>query len=766
VVRERPGDEGLGVQLIANGPIRRSKVGLSLLALLGALVVLILAPTVARSAQLVTPWRGVQVHSLWATESNQQMQEDLDYAKRAGVNVVRLDIGWATLNSTAPGKLTAWYSQKLAAFMAYANRLNIKVIGILFTTPCWASSAPASLKQNCQGDWWGRGVGWYPPTNDQDFASFVRYITSTYGSELAAVEIWNEPDNANANYWVSPNPAADYAQLLKAAYPAAKAGDSSLPVLAAAMAGSDLPFLGQLYQDGIQGYYDGISVHPYCGGNAPAATPAGSDVRYEFQAGLEALHALQLQHGDSTPIWVTEFGWSNVYNYPQDQAAYIKQGYQILAGMPYVKSGIVYELHDDIGGSVTDPEANYGLLNQDYTTKPAYAAFTSVMTAPAAPVLTQPAGGLVVNNPRPALSFTATPASTVAVSIDGTSAGTATADAAGNATLTMPSPLVDGQHSVVAIDTDPYGNVGPASASAMFTVTPAPPTIVSPQAGTTDQHSLTVEVGGAPNDTATVSVDGAVVGTVSADAGGAATLTVPAPLADGQHTVSATATDQAGNVSPASPVVQFVVGPPPPVILSPHSGTTSDVSLTVQVQGVPGDTASVCIDISRCSTTTITARGDVTLSVTKLSPGAHSVRARQSDGLGLASSWGAQRSWTVKRPAGSPVAVLATVASAPVRDRLQLRLGGLRRGVLPVTCVATHGTIERCQVVVFANGRRLGSGKISFRRSGHGTGVIRLRLTGARYRRIAKRRPMLTLRATATMSAGHAVKVVRRVRLS
>lgn len=435
----------------------------------------------ARSAQVATAYRGDNIHSLWATETDQQMEQDLQDSKNAGANVVRLDIAWATLDSTGPGQLTPWYSDRLNAFMAEANQLGIKVVGLLFTTPCWASSAPASLTQGCQGDWWDRGVGWYPPTNDQDFADFVRYITSTYGSELAAVEIWNEPDNPSGSYFTSSNPVADYAALLKAAYPAAKEGDPNVPVLAGSLAGTDVTFLQQLYAAGIQGYYDGIAVHAYCGTDAPGATPAGGDIRFEFQAGLEAIHALQLQHGDTTPIWVTEFGWDSVDTPAQTGATYLEQAYQIMAGMPYVRAGIVYELHDDIGAS--GPGASYGLLNQDYSPKPAYAAFTAVMTPPAAPVLTSPVGGSVVTTAHPVLTFTAQPGATVAVSVDGVQVGVATANGVGAASLTDPTALADGSHSVSAIQTDVYGNVGPVSASATFTVTVTVVTATTPHTG-------------------------------------------------------------------------------------------------------------------------------------------------------------------------------------------------------------------------------------------------------------------------------------------
>jgi len=693
------------------------------------------------------------------------MHEDLNDAKNAGANVVRLDIAWATLDSNRPGQLTAWYSQKLSEFMAYANQLHLKVIGILFTTPCWASSAPDSLKQGCHGDWWDRGVGWYPPSNDQDFATFVRYITSTYGSDLAAAEIWNEPDGTA--YWVSSNPASDYAQLLKAAYPAAKAGDSSVPVLAGAMAGTDLPFLQELYRDGIQGYYDGISVHSYCGSSPPDATASG-DVRFEFEAGLEAIHALQLQHGDNTPIWVTEFGWDTLDTSPQDQATYIQQGYQILAGMPYVEAGVVYELHDDIGGSATDPGAHYGLLNQDYTPKPAYAAFTSVMTAPAAPVLTQPASGGVVNAPEPTFSFTATADSTIAVYIDGALAGTATADGAGNATLNASQPLTDGQHSVYAIDTDAYGNVGPASGSIKFTVEPAPPVVVTPQSGATTDPQPSFSFTAAASSTVAVYIDGTLAGTTTADGAGTATLTVQRVLTDGQHSVYATDTDSYAYVSPASASSTFSVVPPSPVIMTPRSGATSSTSLTVQVGGAPGDVATVCITGLKCSTATVNGQGAAAVPVTNIPPGWHSLHAFQSNGQGGPSLWSSTVAWMVSSSAGSSTAARATVASVVAPGRLELRLSKLRLKVVQVTCSVSRGTIERCQIAVYAHGRKVGSGKTEFRRSGRRSGTVRVRLNslGRRYQRTSKGRLTLTFRASATQSKGHTLKTVQRARLA
>ena len=74
-----------------------------------------------------------------------------------------------------------------------------------------------------------------------------------------------------------------------------------------------------------------------------------------------------------------------------------------------------------------------------------------------------------------------------------------------------------------------------------------------------------------------VIVDGTAVGTATADASGNWSFTQPAGLADGSHTVSATATDATGNTSPSSNTNTFTVdttAPGRPVVNTPANGST------------------------------------------------------------------------------------------------------------------------------------------------------------------------------------------------
>ncbi len=151
---------------------------------------------------------------------------------------------------------------KLDGFMAGAQARGLKVVMTVLETPCWASSAPETLKQRCTGAWWERGVAQYPPSDYRNYGDVARWLTVRYGSSLAAFEVWNEP-NLGSRFWISAEPARDYARLLKAAYIEVRNGRSGVPVLGGALAAADREFLDALYAHGIRGYYDGISVHPY-----------------------------------------------------------------------------------------------------------------------------------------------------------------------------------------------------------------------------------------------------------------------------------------------------------------------------------------------------------------------------------------------------------------------------------------------------------------------------------------------------------------------
>ena len=334
-------------------------------------LVLVLAAAAPASAR--PQYRGVQLHSLWWESSNADMDRELDLAQQAGSNAVRIDVAWGTLEDRGKGNFSPWYKDKLDRFIAGSDARGMKVIATLWSTPCWASTAPDTLKQGCADGWWGRGVASYAPSNPSDYADIARWVTARYGSKLAALEIWNEPNLASGDFLRAPDKPAAYAALLKAAYPAAKAGDPSVPVLAGALSSTDQSFLGALYNDGIKGSYDGFSVHPY-------ADPGF--------AKMAAFHAAQQAAGDNTPLWATEFGWptgtSTQWSVTEAaQATNIKQAFADLDGLGYVQAATIYNLRDK-GTDAGYSEDNFGLVRRDFSPKASFEALKDALGAPPA----------------------------------------------------------------------------------------------------------------------------------------------------------------------------------------------------------------------------------------------------------------------------------------------------------------------------------------------------------------------------------------------
>jgi hypothetical protein len=309
-------------------------------------------------------YRGVQLHSLWWANSRATEIRELNLAQAAGANAIRIDVSWSDIEWRKDQR-SGVYVDRLDWFINAASARGMKIVGTLWTTPCWASSARPSVKRGCNQDayWAATGATYAPVASARShYAATAAWLADRYRGKLAGIEIWNEP-NWKQLYWKTPDTAGDYAALLKTAYPAIKAADAGLPVLAGAFAGSDVAFLKRLYANGIQGSYDGMSVHPF------------ADPGY---VQLAALHNAQLAAGDHTPIWATEFGaptgrskqWSVT---PAEQARVISDGFARLDAAGYVAAAIVYNLRDK-GHNAFAVDDNFGVLYNDFTPKPGYAA--------------------------------------------------------------------------------------------------------------------------------------------------------------------------------------------------------------------------------------------------------------------------------------------------------------------------------------------------------------------------------------------------------
>jgi Cellulase (glycosyl hydrolase family 5) len=344
----------------------------------GAVVLCVLAWLAASSA--ATPGRGarpaasgvlggVNITGLNRGAPLAQADRDITWAHSLNAKVVRIDLPWSVMEPRGPGKIDARGQAFADRLVADATAAGIRVIMMVESTPCWASTAPPAVRRRCTSRHTGPANAW-PPRVPGDFAAFTAYLAQRYGADLAAIEIWNEPDQINQHYFAGPDKAKRYAALLRAAYPAIKRADPSLPVLAGSLVGSNGVFLRALYAAGIKGHYDGLAVHYY-------DLTLGS---------LRSIHEVQLANGDSTRLWLDEFGWSSCwprYRIQQEQSC-VTKGIQatnlsdlmrLLARTPYVAAAVVYKLQ----GSTSE---DFGVLTASGARKPAFDALATALDSP------------------------------------------------------------------------------------------------------------------------------------------------------------------------------------------------------------------------------------------------------------------------------------------------------------------------------------------------------------------------------------------------
>jgi hypothetical protein len=293
--------------------------------------------------------------------------------------------------------------------------------------------------------------------------------------------------------------------------------------------------------------------------------------------------------------------------------------------------------------TATDPAGN----ESDPTSLP----LTIDTTPPAPPAITSPVAGSTTGDNTPTISGTAEPGSTVTVSEGGNPLCTALVDPVTGAWSCEPAtPLADGPHTITATATDPAGNES-APTLRTFTVDttpPAPPAITSPAAGsTTGDNTPTISGTAEPGSTVTVTEGGNPLCTALAHPVSGAWSCEPAtPLADGPHTITATATDSTGNQSGPSPARTFTVDttipgdttpPEPPVITSPPAGsTTGDNTPTISGLAEPGSTVTV----TEGGNPVCTAQAAPVTGIwscepsTPLSDGPHTIQATATDAAG------------------------------------------------------------------------------------------------------------------------------------
>ncbi len=320
-------------------------------------------------AAAAAPLAGVNTFGLGFGARPEDAERQIAQARALNVKILRVELPWAILEPKAAKHIDPQALAFTDRLMNDAAEHGIGIIMMIDNTPCWASSAPARLRHKCVAGQRNAANGW-PPAHPSDYAALVAFLAERYGEKITALEVWNEPDQANERYFAGPHKPQRYAALLAAADTAIKQVDPKIQVLAGSLVGSNGTFLRLLYKAGIKDHYDGLAIHFY---TLPLAS-------------IRAIRAVQKANGDSTPLWLDEFGWTDCYPRrkiqeeqpcvtPAVQARNITSLYRALGTTDYVAALTLYELQDEGGDS-------FGVYTPRGARKPAFKALADVIAAP------------------------------------------------------------------------------------------------------------------------------------------------------------------------------------------------------------------------------------------------------------------------------------------------------------------------------------------------------------------------------------------------
>ena len=253
------------------------------------------------------------------------------------------------------------------------------------------------------------------------------------------------------------------------------------------------------------------------------------------------------------------------------------------------------------------------------------------------------------NDTTPTLSGTtdATPGSTVTLTITD-SAGvtqtvTATVQADGTYSVDVPAELAEGEFTVNASVTDEAGNTATTDTAGEIDTTAPSITIDTIATGNDTTPTLSGTTDAAPGSTVTLTItdSAGVTQTVTAivQADGTYSVEVPAELAEGEFTVNASVTDEAGNTANAD--AQGAIDVTAPTISLNDPGINGDATPTLSglTDAVPGSTITLTVTdsagVTQTFTTTVLADGTFTVEVPNaVAEGTYSVTAEVTDGAG------------------------------------------------------------------------------------------------------------------------------------
>ena len=291
---------------------RQRLAGLRLGSGLRLLLLLSLFNTLQPPPLLITPGPPQRVHTshpLLAVHTRLtdeveawKIQRSLQMVRQMGASAIVEFFPWAYYQ--AQDGSIAWEHPDLVVEHAHAQGLQI--VARIGLTPDWARPPDTPLTYLDAG-----AYGY--------FAAFAAAFAARYQGKVGYLIVGNEP-NLSYEWGYRVTTPQDYVDLLRVVYPAVKAANPDVTVLAGALAptlepaGSpwglnDLVYLDEMYAAGAADYFDGLAVHVYGLTFPPEAEPDPGVLNFRR---VELMRQVMVAHNDAaTPMYITETGWND-----------------------------------------------------------------------------------------------------------------------------------------------------------------------------------------------------------------------------------------------------------------------------------------------------------------------------------------------------------------------------------------------------------------------------------------------------------------------
>ena len=359
------------------------------------------ATAIAGPAEESRPQFGAVAH-LYYTDRERVLQ----LAENAGFEWIRQQVTW---KDTEVSDRTFGF-QELDQVVESVNAKGKKLMLSIVKAPDFLTGRP--------GD---HGL----PKDPKDFGRFVEEMATRYKGKLHAIEVWNEQNLAVENGGrVVPEDAGRYVEILKEGYKRIKAVDPTIVVVAGALSSTgvtqpdlavdDMTYLKAMYEynDGeIKEYLDAQGFHPASALNPPDAMwpdepgpgcdepeKLWCDSRTHYFRHIEDVREVMEEAGlGDRKIWITEMGWATENNSPgyeygnyisfDQQADYLEGALSrtVFQYGEWVGAVFIWNLNFGVtwgqAGNPLHEQAAFGLLNPDWSPRPAYLRIQAFINA-------------------------------------------------------------------------------------------------------------------------------------------------------------------------------------------------------------------------------------------------------------------------------------------------------------------------------------------------------------------------------------------------